>query len=225
MRVYCVRIGDKYGPEYEDYINDKLSMYDIHWIREEFDPRVELQWNKMHVMSLDIDEPVVVLDVDVLLLNDYQKLFDYPVDDGWVLSIPAWWGSSLPINGGFWKYVPKQMNHVFETFMKDPEYWQNVYIDRGETRGPVNGEQNFIFEHCKIQTVPPSWVCRWASEWYVNSYTWYERWMTQQNCAYMKATGNEYLFIDGEFHEDVKLAHFTTPANVPHDWSNYDKFV
>ena len=222
MRVYCVRIGDKYGPEYEDYINEKLSMYDVHWIREEFDPRVELQWNKMHVMSLDLEEPVVVLDIDVLLLNDYQKLFDHPVDDGWVLSIPAWWGSTLSINGGFWKYIPNQMNHVFETFMKDPVHWQNHYIDIGATRGPVNGEQNFVFEHCKIQTVPPSWVGRWASEWYIDSFDNYHSWAKAQNVSYIRHTGNEYLYLDGEFHEDVKLVHFTTPANKPHEWSGYN---
>ena len=25
MKIYCVRIGEKYGQQYEDYINDKLS--------------------------------------------------------------------------------------------------------------------------------------------------------------------------------------------------------
>ena len=28
MRIYCVRIGDKYGQLYEDYMNDKLSDYE-----------------------------------------------------------------------------------------------------------------------------------------------------------------------------------------------------
>ena len=28
------RIGDKYGPEYEEYLERKLSKYNIIWIRE-----------------------------------------------------------------------------------------------------------------------------------------------------------------------------------------------
>ena len=37
-----------------------------------------LQWNKMY-MNLDIDEPVVVMDIDVLLTNNYKDLFEYPI--------------------------------------------------------------------------------------------------------------------------------------------------
>ena len=222
MKVFCVRIGDKYGPEYEDYINEKLSMYDVHWIREPFDSRVELQWNKMNVMSLDIDEPVVVLDIDILLVNDYQKLFEHPVKDNHVLAIPAWWGSTLPINGGFWKYIPSQMNSVFEHFMSDVHYWQSHYIMTGQTRGPCNGEQNFVYEHCNMQTLPKSWVGRMVSEWYINAFDNYDRWWKETNLAYIKETGNEYYYMDDEFHPDVKLVHFTTPSNKPHEWSRYD---
>ena len=32
-------------------------------------------WN-----ALDIDEPICVMDIDVLLVNDYEKIFDYPVN-------------------------------------------------------------------------------------------------------------------------------------------------
>lgn len=31
MKVFCVRIGTKYGEEYEDYIEEKLSGYDVQW--------------------------------------------------------------------------------------------------------------------------------------------------------------------------------------------------
>ena len=54
MKIFCVRIGEKYGQEYETYINEKLSRYDITWIREPFDSRIKLQWNKMYAMSKDI---------------------------------------------------------------------------------------------------------------------------------------------------------------------------
>ncbi len=37
MKVFCVRIGPKYGEEYEEYIEEKLSDYDVHWINHPFD--------------------------------------------------------------------------------------------------------------------------------------------------------------------------------------------
>ena len=60
MKIFCVRIGDRYGPEYETYLEQKLPEYNIHWIREEVIGR--LQWNKLLAMSYtDIDEPIVCL--------------------------------------------------------------------------------------------------------------------------------------------------------------------
>ena len=52
QRVLAVRVGDKYGQEYEDYLNSKID--NITWINEPFDPRVKLQWNKLIGMSYDI---------------------------------------------------------------------------------------------------------------------------------------------------------------------------
>ena len=70
MKIFAVRIGEKYGPEYETYLERKLSKYEIMWIREPYDSRVELQWNKMWAMQQNIDEPICVMDIDVLLVND-----------------------------------------------------------------------------------------------------------------------------------------------------------
>ena len=29
MKIFAVRIGDKYGPEYEEYLEDKLLDYEL----------------------------------------------------------------------------------------------------------------------------------------------------------------------------------------------------
>ena len=79
MKIFCVRIGDKYGIEYENYLNRKLKDYELIWIREPFHQSVVLQWNKMMVMGLQLEEPVCVIDVDILLVNDYKELFDIPI--------------------------------------------------------------------------------------------------------------------------------------------------
>ena len=90
MKIYCLRIGNKYGPEYEDYINEKLKDYEVIWIREPYEKSIALQWNKMQCMALNTDEPIVVLDIDVLLIGDYKELFDYPIKRGEFLGIPQW---------------------------------------------------------------------------------------------------------------------------------------
>ena len=74
MKIFAVRIGDKYGPEYETYLEKKLSDYEMVWIREPYHSDVQLQWNKMYAMNTGIDEPVCVIDIDMLLINDYKKI-------------------------------------------------------------------------------------------------------------------------------------------------------
>ena len=80
MKILAVRIGEKYGLEYEEYLERKLSDYEISWIREPYHQKVSLQWNKMWGMQLDQDDPICVMDIDVLLMGDYKKIFDYPIE-------------------------------------------------------------------------------------------------------------------------------------------------
>ena len=107
QRVFAVRVGDKYGPHYEDYINSKIP--NVTWIKKEVvGPR---QWNKLYPMSLDIDEPVVVIDIDMMFINDYMDAINYPINRGEFLAAKSWWRDTLnknySVQGGFQKYYPK----------------------------------------------------------------------------------------------------------------------
>ena len=229
MKVFCVRIGDKYGVEYEDYVNTKLKDYEVVWIREPFRDDVALQWNKMLPMSMDIDEPVCVIDIDLLLINDYKQVFDYPISRGQFLTINDWVSANpdYPINGGFFKYYPKDVRYIFDKFVQDPKYWQNYYIANGIARGPVNGEQHFVYDSAKEQleviTFPASWFTRFAT---INSITHanYDYWQFELSKTYKEKTGNNYLFLGGEFHPDIKIVHFTHAMNKPHEWDYYESY-
>ena len=37
MKIYALRIGDKYGPEYETYVKNKLKDYDLTIVNEPFE--------------------------------------------------------------------------------------------------------------------------------------------------------------------------------------------
>ncbi|OUX53386.1 MAG: hypothetical protein CBE47_03295 [Pelagibacteraceae bacterium TMED287] len=233
MKIFAVRIGDRYGPEYEKYLEDKLPEYEFVWIREQINPKVLMQWNKMYAMNTGIDEPVCVIDIDMLLINDYKKIFEYPLERGEFISIPGWWRDTkregYSLNGGFFKYYPTDCQYIYDKFMQDIDYWQNYYIKNGVTKGPINGEQYFVEdsvnEKLKLKLIPTSWVTRWCSDEAVingqDMHTWQSRTMTK----YQELTGNEYIYLGGEFHPDIKLVHFTHHANKPHDWEGYKYFV
>ena len=221
MDIIAVRIGDKYGPEYEEYLERKLSKYNIIWIREPYHERVTLQWNKMWGMQMETDEPICVMDIDVLLINDYEKIFDYPIERGQFLAMPGWWrGDSergqYKINGGFFKYYPKDCRYIYDKFMSDIHYWQKFYIENGTTTGPVNGEQYFVEDSVKEQldlvVLPNEWFTRWVvSEDVVSGNV--NRWNYKMTQKYEKLTGNDYIYLGGEFHPDIKYVHFTNRLN------------
>lgn len=203
QQVFAVRIGDKYGPEFQDYINSKIPC--MNWIREPFDPRVKLQWNKLYPMSLiSIDEPVVVIDIDTVWINDYMDIINYPIERGEFLSVRCWWNESdnskYKMQGGFQKYYPKDCWPIFDTFMEDPEYWQEYYIKNGTTVGPVNGEQYFVYDqanmHLKMKYIPETWTTKWITN--PNS-----RWISDANIAYPGL----YLHDSSSFNPEIRMIH------------------
>ena len=233
MKILAVRIGDKYGPEYDDYLEEKLSDYEVVWIREPYEKGIALQWNKMYGMQLDIDEPICVMDIDVLLINDYKKIFDYPIERGQFAAMPGWWRDTAKegytINGGFFKYYPRDCKYIFDEFMQNKKHWQRYYIDNDITKGPVNGEQYFVEDHVKqrlkLVVLPPAWFTRWVTGENINYGKSMLKWQVQLTRKYRDITGNDYIYLGGEFHPDIKFIHFSHRENKPHQWEDYEKHV
>lgn len=231
MKIVAVRIGDRYGPEYERYLESKLPEYEFIWVREEMQPNIKLQWNKMFGMTLDIDEPICVIDIDILLINNYKEIFEYPIKQGEFLAAPGWWRDVPPeekerftINGGFYKYYPKDCKYILNKFLSHPEHWQRKYIEEGYTSGPINGEQHFIEdsvrEGLQLVKLPNAWFCRMEARKENARHT-----IPTLNKMYQKVTGNPYMFLGGEFHPDIKFVHFTHMNNHPTNWDSYQLFV
>ena len=203
MKILAVRIGDRYGPEYEKYLENKLPEYDFIWIRKPIREDVLLQWNKMHGMSLDIDEPICVIDIDVLLVNNYKELFEFPIKKGQFVSIPGWWRDTekkrYKINGGFFKYYPKDCRYIYDEFISKPDYWMEYYPKKGVTIAGM-GEQNFIEELTKqklnIKYLPDQWMTRW------------ENIMSRQVLANLNMHyPADWLCLGEDLNQEVKLIH------------------
>ena len=225
MKIVAVRIGDKYGPEYEEYLESKLSEYEFIWVREPIREDVTLQWNKMYGMSIDTDEPICVMDIDIILTNDYKKVFEYPIEPGEFACMSGWWrDDSYPMNGGFFKYYPKDCRYIYDEFMSNTDYWQQYYIKNGITKGPVNGEQYFVWDQAKkklnMKVLPSAWFTRWKTT-YEDSDNQYKNWQWEMTKKYKEETGNDYIWM-GEFHEDIKFVHFTNAQNKPREWKYFD---
>ena len=200
-KVFAVRVREKYGQDVEDYINSKIS--NVTWIRDEL-PGIDLQWNKLRVMNMDIDEPVLVIDIDMFFMNDYIKAIDYPIQRGEFLTARSWWKDTWNENyslcGGFQKYYPTDCKYIYDEFMKRPSYWQQYYIVRKITVGPVNGEQYFVEDQVKkklnLKYLPETWMSAMCDK---ND----KKELARLNALYP----DEYMYLD-EFNEKLKIIHF-----------------
>ena len=213
-KVLAVRIGDKYGPEYEDYLRSKIP--NIDFVRTS-DCRFKLQWNKVGFMDLPTSDPIVVIDIDILLVNDYMELIEYPIEKGQFLGLKSWWkDTSHPgysLNGAFYKYYPKDCKYIYKKLCSDPQHWMNHYIASGITHGPVNGEQYFVEDSVKEQLelkyVPSSWfgkmILNPGSEW-----------LNDCNDAYP----GDYFYDNKKevFNPSVKLVHFQKTRSLHGLW-------
>ena len=183
-------------------------------------------------MQLEQDDPICVMDIDVLLVNDYEKIFDFPIERGQFAAMPGWWRDTKKhpwfINGGFFKYYPKDCRYIYDKFMSDIRGWQKYYIEKRITTGPVNGEQHFVEdsvnERLELKLLPVEWFTRWVTDESINYGKDMVTWQVQQTNKYRELTGNDYIYLGGEFHEDIKFVHFTHRLNKPHLWADYKKF-
>lgn len=202
VKVFAVRVGNKYGPEYEDYLKSKLDITFLNEEKENF----MLQWNKIHFFNLDIDEPICVIDIDIELINDYHKIFEYPIERNDFLSMRSWWETdpnACELNGGFYKFYPKDTKFMYNLFRYEKRFWERYFIDVKKLKpGPVAGEENFVdFAVRKfglnLRFIPDQWTCRW-----VKNPT--SKWLSKINRKYP----GKYVKLD-KFNDDVKLLHYT----------------
>ena len=201
VKVFAVRVGNRYGIQYEKYLKSKLP--DITFLNEERE-NFKLQWNKLHFFNLEIDEPICVIDIDIILINDYMKLFEYPIERGEFLSIRSWWEGEqeCELNGGFYKFYPKDVHYIYQEFSSNRKHWERYYINKKLKLGPVNGEENFVDHMVKqklnLKFVPFGWACRMVNE--PN-----KKWIVNINKEY---PGN-YAYLGGKFNDEIKLLHYT----------------
>ena len=102
------------------------------------------------------------------------------------------------------------------------------YID-GTTSGPVNGEQYFVEdsvnERLKLKVLPCEWFTRWVTGEDIISGKSIKKWQVQITRKYSKLTSNDYVFLGGEFHPDIKFVHFSHRFNKPHEWEGFKDYA
>ena len=180
---------------------------------------LKLQWHKLNFhqakfANIPIGEKCLILDIDWIVINNIDEILSYSLLPQHLGCFERWWSNRrqwCKLNGGFQMFYMGDTNYLYETFIEQPEYWQEYFINKGEADGPVNGEQNFIDMHTKHkQWLPMEWFAKYG----------------QEDDAYQKIQSNWHtyvnsydpFFFDEEFAESIKMVHFSDSENLIHKY-------
>jgi len=168
----------------------------------------------------NIQGKCLVLDIDYVIVGNLDDILSWDLPNKHFGCQERWWSNLTGycnINGGFQMFYQGDTMDLYNKFYESPKYWQRYYIQRGEAKGPVNGEQNFIDNHCKLERswLPPEWFAKYKRDQIFDI-----------QCLWSKRINSEdYFFMCNEFHEDIKMVHFSDAENTMHesddDWLRY----
>ena len=183
----------------------------------------KLQWYKVDFFSKDLfyrynliekaqSEAIIVMDIDLEIRGNIDFLFDPFNQDEFWCSHRWWWrwredkNKESPVSGTVYKFMVGQfMYDVYYPFEKAINFWQEYFITKGITQGPVNGEQHYI-QGClgkgdhNLKFFPEKHIIKWHEGDYIMQ--------TKLEKEYIKWSGNEYIDNENGFHSDIRIVHY-----------------
>ena len=171
---------------------------------------IKKHWHKLKFFSplfgnQQPNDDIIIMDIDQVILQNIDDLITWPVKENELLTYGVWWENKLGINGGFYKFKSGSLKFIWDDFIKNPEFWQMNYYNKGDVHIKYYGEQNYVKwktqEHNAIITkTPPEWLCKYTDNYKDN---------LQLNKLYMQKFNTDYMIMGNEVNEKIKVIHFT----------------
>ncbi len=95
---------------------------------------IKYHWHKLKFFSPQFahqmrGDDIIIMDIDQVITGNIDELLKYPVEKGKLLTYEAWWDRILKKNGGFYKFKSGTLNHIWDKFSLNPEFWQLNYYN------------------------------------------------------------------------------------------------
>ena len=180
---------------------------------------IKKHWHKLKFFSEQFGyqnkgDDIIIMDIDQVIVNNFNDVLNYKVNDDELLTYNAWWDNELKKNGGFYKFKSGTLNHVWDNFALNPEYWQNYYYENGDVHYKYYGEQNYVDwkmheKQIKVTKMPGQWL---------GKYTDNTKDMIRMNIDYAKAFNTEYMILDKP-NDMIKVIHLNGVNNSIHKYN------
>jgi len=176
ISILCVRFGTRYGREYVEKLRNMVSRhcslpYEFVCLTDDPTPvegvRLIVQpnagysrawWHKIHMFdpSLPLQGRILYFDLDVVIINNIDKLIENAGDDFYgILDFNRKFHKSYrSLNSSMLSWKHDIQNNIWTEFIKDKTAAQKFY-----------GDQDWIWRYCK------NIIRFWPNEW-IQSYKW-----------------------------------------------------
>ena len=171
---------------------------------------IKLHWHKLKFFSPQFayqkpGDDIIIMDIDQKIVGNVDDLLGHPVSENELVTYGQWWENKLGINGGFYKFKSGSLKFVWDDFALNPEYWQLHFYDNGTVHYKYYGEQNYVklkvLEHkAKLTKTPSEWIAKYTDDYKEN---------LKLNQMYMNKFDTDYMILDKEVNEKLKVVHFT----------------
>ena len=171
---------------------------------------IKLHWHKLKFFSPQFayqkpGDDIIIMDIDQKIVGNVDDLLGHPVSENELVTYGQWWENKLGINGGFYKFKSGSLKFVWDDFALNPEYWQLHFYDNGTVHYKYYGEQNYVklkvLEHkAKLTKTPSEWIAKYTDDYTEN---------LKLNQMYMDKFDTDYMILDKEVNEKLKVVHFT----------------
>ena len=179
---------------------------------------IKYHWHKLKFFSeqfayqssgISVDD-IIIMDIDQVITGNIDELLKWPVEKGKLLTYEAWRDRILKKNGGFYKFKSGSLNHIWDKFSRNPEFWQLNYYNLGIVHKKYYGEQNYVFDQAEdkysIETVPGEWLFKYTNDRKEN---------LELQKMYCKKYNVNYAIM-GNVNKKIKIVHFAGPGKTIH---------
>lgn len=234
IKIYCLYFEGKYSTDYISKLHKGLKKnctVPIEFIcysdsavdadQVIFLPKnspIQQHWHKLSFFDYNFtgEGDIIVMDIDQVIVNDITPMIEYPVEEGELVSYHKWWSrspTSLPINGGWYKFKAGSLQCVWDKYNSDPEKWQLHYYNNGTVHYKYFGEQDFVYHTCvendvKITQMPGQWVAKYDNDINLN---------TRYNVMYAERFNEDFMILGEELNENIRIVHFANFDNTIHE--------
>lgn len=183
---------------------------------------IRYHWHKLKFFSpmfayQNPGDDIIIMDIDQIITGNVDDIIGAKVKENELLTYSDWWteDGKYQINGGFYKFKSGSLQHIWNKFQLNPDYWQLYYYNKGIVHKKYYGEQKYV-EYCMSEKKKYS-IKKLPGKILAPYYNDFKKNLNVQK-KFCKKFNTDFMIM-GDVHKYLKIIHFCGTENMIHNSS------